>query len=225
MSKGRGIRGLGKLISWVSIVVLVGALSSCTTNEKASSLPMPSLIWEPGQPTGVPWNSPWAQAYLNASTQLTLAQVYGDFSDPATVTALGYDSAVSEAADPNELRFSGLPNETTIAELRAEYAFYGTILSIDEAPDGNSAVVDACYMSLQGGKPQLFSMDWTISKDPAGRYSAEHEGGVLRTGECPETPPWVARWSSPIDLDSITRDRVKMPLPREYYVKLGVISE
>lgn len=202
----------------------VAALSGCTT-ATASELPMPDVVWEGGEPSGDVWDSHWAQAYIEASMQTSLARVYGDYSDPSTVAALGYEGAVKEASILSDVRFSGLPLDRQYFGLLAEYAFYGTILDIEESSDGNSARIQACELGVRGHDATPFSMEWIITLHPSGGYSTEHEWGVNSLGDCPSTPPWTARWAEPIDLDSITRDSMKMPLPRDYYVDLGVISQ
>lgn len=224
MSRTQPHRPLLRVAAFAVSTALATMLSGCTS-ESASDLPAPNVVWDHGEPSGDLWDSPWAQAYIDARVQATLARVYGDYSDPATVEALGYDSAVIEASILADTRFTGLPNQVEYTDLLAEYAFYGTILDIEEAPDGRSARLDVCRLGMWMRDPVPSAEWWEISKNPDGSYSTEHQWGVFGPGDCPATPPWVARWEEPIDLDSITRETVKMPLPRDYYVDLGVISE
>ncbi|MCB2413340.1 hypothetical protein LGT39_10840 [Demequina sp. TTPB684] len=213
-------RRAGAAVCVIALSLLLGGCS-----ETASDLERPDVVWAEGEPTGGVWDSEWAQAYIDATIQRNLAAVYADVSDPDTVAALGYDGATAEAYALKQQRFSGALVDTRATELDAEFAFYGNILAIEESPDGNSAVVEGCYSAVRGGQQVLYALDWTITKHPDGRYSTEHEWGVTGYGECFNAEPVIARWAEPIDLDSITRDTVKEPLPREYYIDLGVISE
>ena len=224
MSEAPSYRPRLRLTAIALATVLVTVLSGCTS-ESASDLPMPDVVWDNGEPTGDLWDSPWARAYVEGSIRLNLAYLYGDYSDAELVSTVGYDRAVNEAQVEAKTRFSGLPLEKLYLDLSSQYAFYGTILAIDEAADQGSARVQACVLGTRGGEPVPMSVDWIITKDAEGRFVTDREAGTRLEGGCSEAETIIARWAEPIDLESITRDTVKMPLPRDYYVDLGVISE
>jgi len=209
-------------------VVLVGvmALAGCSSPE-ASNLPTPAAVWGDGEPTGPEWNSEWATAYKEAVIQLSAARAYGDFSDPDLIAALGYDEAQVKAMTSAEDRFEQNSSEYSFYELDGTFAFWGGVVEVDESADGTSATVYACEPSIRGGTELVPAVDTAVVTRTAGGGlnvdSNAHEG--VHPNNCADATIWVAKWAEPIDIDNVGRDTVKMPLPREYYVKLGVISE
>ena len=199
-------------------------LASCASSDSASDLPEPSIVWERGEPTGGLWRTEWGAPLLEAEAQLQLAGAFGDYSDPDFIAAFGYDSAVGIAEANATRRFGSDNNQLFLYGDDGTWAFYGGILAIDDVPVEGAAVIHACHGSMRDGEPQFDSVDWKITKLSDGSYIADPELGSLND-ECADVDPWIGAWAEPIDILDVGRDEVKMPLPREYYVDLGVISE
>ncbi len=213
-----------KVLMACGSALLVASLSGCTQPAEASNLQTPAIVWENGEPSGPFWDTEWAAAYREATKQTALAHAYGDYSDPDYVAAVGYDNAYAVAKANSTFRFRDFNNNRRSFGATGTWAFYGTILDIEESPDELTAVVRAC--NAQNGMVgySARNLDWTITKSADGSHTASHLAGHLND-ECLEAAMWIGVWAPPIDIENVGRDKVKMPLPREYYVKLGVIDE
>lgn len=222
MSRARFTTTRSRHIPWGVLVVVV-ALSGCSSPE-ATELPTPDVVWEEGAPTGSVWESEWASAYMEAKIHLAAANAYGDYSDPALIAALGYDSVVAEASIAEDTRFEPDSSQRSFYERDATFAYRSTIVAIKESADGSSAHIQGCATTRQGNDLIGVAEDWTISKVGDGSYRAERNPQGTAQG-CGDATLWVGTWAQPIDFENVGRDSVKMPLPREYYVDLGVIPE
>lgn len=208
----------------LTTALFAGLVASCTGPEEATDLPEPSIVWENGEPTGELWDTEWGAPFVEARIQLQLAGAFGDYSDPDFIAAFGYDSAIG-IADANEARRFGSDNSQLFQYGdNGTWAFYDGILAIDDVHGEDAVVIHACHGSMRDGEPQFGSVDWTITKLPDGSYVVDPGLGSLND-ECADVDPWIGAWAEPIDILDVGRDEVKMPLPREYYVERGVISE
>ena len=216
-----GARRAGISLALVTLTAL--ALAGCAKSAEASSLPTPAVVWEKGEPTGAEWDSEWATAYRDAEIQLSAANVFADFSDPDLVEAVGYDQAEAEARTTAKNRFE---SRREFYEYQGTYAFWGAIVGVDEAADGQSAWVSACYYAPgRDDRVDSYVASALVTRNADGSHSFDRDTARAHPGGCEDAKKWVARWATPIDIDNVGRDSVRMPLPREYYVKLGVISE
>jgi len=216
------------------IALAVLALAGCShESEEASDLTIPEVVWVGGEPTGPEWQSEWAAAYLTARTQRVAARAYGDFSDPDLVAALSYDRAWGEASAARDERFDPSSDQRPFFELDGVYAYWGAITRIDEAADGDSAILYTCYAVRDNdGELTPYPTDYEITRHDDGTYAVDRNDGLENADStykaaeaCTDAKIWVAKWATPIDIDDVGRDTVKMPLPREYYIDLGVITQ
>lgn len=208
----------------LTTALLAGLVASCAGPEEATDLPEPSIVWENGEPTGGLWDTDWRTPFLAASVQLQLADAYGDYSDPDFIAAVGYDFAARIANVSAGFRFGSDNNQLFLYGDDGTWAFYGGVLGFEVEPGDEAVLIHACHGSIRDDEPQFDSVDWTITKLPDGSYLADYSLGSLND-ECADVDPWIGAWAEPIDILDVGRDEVKMPLPREYYVDLGVISE
>ena len=206
------------------IALTVLALAGCSHDAKASDLEPPVIVWEDGEPTGEFWDSEWANAYLEAEIQMSAARAYADFSDPDLIAAFGYDNAWATAESSRDRRFGDENNVNATYGPDARWAYYGAILDIVESPDGSSATVYACHAGHEILDIVPMNGDWTFTKDADGTHFESYTNGG-RDEECRNTKIWIGAWAEPIDLFDVGRDTVKMPLPRQYYIDLGVITQ
>ena len=204
--------------------LLLASLGGCTQRVEASNLKTPDILWADGEPSGQFWDTEWAAAYREATTQRALADAYGDYSDPDLIAAVGYDSALAGAESNADRRFGSVANQHRQYDPQAIYAYFGTILSLTESADGKSAVVGACAPRYEGSEIVPMAIDWLITKNTDGSFYASLQFGSTGN-ECHDAHVWIGAWAEAIDIENVGRDEVKMPLPRDYYVKLGVISE
>ena len=219
-------RRIGQAVAGASALGLtVLTLAGCSHDAKASNLEPPAIVWEDGEPTGEFWDSEWADAYLEAQIQMSAARAYADFSDPDLIASFGYDTAWGYAAASQDRRFGDKNNVNAAYGPDARWAFYGAILGIEEAPDGASAVVHACRAGYELGDFVPMVAYWTLGKNADGAFYVIDTDGRVDDPSCRNTKIWIGAWAEPIDLFDVGRDTVKMPLPRDYYIDLGVISE
>lgn len=215
------------------------ALSGCTKAEpvEASVWAMPDVVWDGGAtPSGGAEDSPWAKEFR--TNQLLTAYVWAtvDTSYPEFVKQFGYD----EAVNLGERFGDGTGNlhyyDSTTGEYQADapatwdaQRLLVTRVTVD--PGGDSAVIEYSFVKYsqhfdESVKSTIGGLthndDGTISLD--GVLLSELPDGF----EFAEDPPIedipTARWATPITKPTLGGE-VKMPLPRDYYVKLGVISE
>lgn len=213
----------------VAVAGVAGALmlAGCSETQEASDLPTPEVVWVNGEPGDGWWDSEWADAYVNAAIQRSAARAYGDFSDPDYIAAAGYDRVKYEASLAKDIRFAGASDERLEYEFNGVFAFWGNITHVRESDDGDSAWVYGCTAQISsGGRAFSVAEQLLVTRISDGVYRVGSSSVVDPVGEiCDQDNVVVAEWADPIDLEDVGRDSVKMPLPREYYVELGVIDE
>ncbi len=209
----------------ISLLAISLAFLLAGCSESASHLEERSVVWPDGKPSGPLEDSEWGQVYRHAEIEMSLATGNGDFSDPDLIAAVGYDLAhevawASRALDPQ------LESARPDRVLRyTSYASIGTIIKIEEHPDTNSATVVVCGgwgLGLNGARSGLYT--WTFARTPSGAIEAFDEF-TSDWETCSSVVPRLGLWAEPFDVADFDHTKVKMPLPREYYVKLGVIDE
>jgi len=222
-----GRAGARRAVAGLALGALAAlALAGCAKSAEASSLPTPAVVWEKGEPTGPEWGSEWATAYKEAVIQLSAARAYADFSDPDLVAALGYDEAQVAATDAARDRFDSKSEGYAFEKLRGTYAFWGGIVKVDESADGSSATVYGCEAAIRSHVGLVPTPDTAVvTRTSDGGFAVEWASDLNHPNTCNAATIWVATWAAPIDLTDVGRSSVKKPLPRDYYVKLGVISK
>lgn len=217
--------------------------SGCSKAEpvEASVWDMPQVVWDGGSaPSGGAEDSPWAKEFREVQLIDSYAWATVDTSYPEYVKRFGYDEAVKLGEDFGH----GIGNLSDYDSKTGEYVADAPVRSdaqrmlvtkVTEDPDGRSAVIEDCYVIYTTGSfhEEVICSAARLTHNDDGTISLE---GVLSSelpdpaeSATPATEPTVAeiptaRWATPITAPTLPGE-VKMPLPRDYYVKLGVISK
>lgn len=228
-------------IALVGLTVL--AVSGCSKPEpvEASVWDIPEVAWDGGAaPSGGAEDSPWAKELRELDLMRSYAGARKDASYAEYVQKFGYDAAVKDADSMTEGydSFDDRDPETGdyVLDAPARWAAQRELItSVTEDPDGRSAIIENCYVIYSVGSfhEEVICSAARLTHNDDGTISLE---GVLSSelpaGADPATPadePTVdeiptARWATPITAPTLPGE-VKKPLPRDYYVKLGVISK
>lgn len=212
-------------------VLVVASLSACsgpTPAEEASTLTVPATVWSDGAPQGEADTSEWADALRRRSRIENLAFILGDYSSPGVIHELGYDNALYDATIAQESRFEdpGVWGDRKALTMARSTASLLEVLAVTPSPDGKSAQVEVCW-GFPGAAADKFDAGlrtYEITRLEGDRYEITH-GSVTFDPTCSPAQIPHEIWAVPFDPDHVGRDEVKMPLPRDYYVDLGVISE
>ncbi|WP_226264641.1 hypothetical protein [Demequina sp. TTPB684] len=212
---------------------LLSALLLAGCSPSASDLEPPDIVWPGGIPSGPLEDSEWGQAYRNAEIQLSTAQAFGDFSDPDLIAAVGYDYADTAAWASSIAEFDIASESQESIDSYTAFASKGVIIDILEQPDGQSAEVLVCggwNSTATGVRTLLYA--WTLTREANGSITAGYQIGDVGHYEddpggprCRHEVSQPGLWVEPFDPKDIDLKNIKEPLPREYYIDLGVISE
>jgi hypothetical protein len=210
-------------VAALGAVALSLLLSSCS--QTASDLDRPETVWPEGKPSSTLEDSEWGQVYRRAEFELSLARAHGDFSDPDLIAAIGYDLADRVARGSRNYEPDLSSGNQKVIESYTTYAHTSTLVTIEEGPGADSATGVAC--GGWDGVPedaQSLTYTWTFTRSPSDFLTASYRvGSDIKVCGDIELQPGL--WKEPFDPANIDPDSVKMPLPREYYIDLGVISE
>jgi hypothetical protein len=228
----------------VALVALTAAgTSACSKAEpvEASKWDIPAVVWDGGvAPSGGAEDSPWAKEYREAKFMKSYAGARKDASYAEYVQKFGYEVAVKDAESMAKGydSFDDRDPESGdyVLDAPARWAAQRVLItSVTENSDGRSAVIEDCYVIYSVGSfhEEVICSAARLTHKDDGTISLE---GVLSSelpaGADPAKPavePTVdeiptARWATPITAPTLPGE-VKKPLPREYYVKSGVISK
>ncbi|WP_291379898.1 hypothetical protein [Demequina sp.] len=229
---GTSIRPATTGHSW-AVAALLSTLLLAGCSASASDLEPPDIVWPDGMPSGPLEDSQWGQAYRNAEIQLSTAQAFGDFSDPDLIAAVGYDYADRAAWASSIAEFDIDTASQESIDSYTAFASKGVIIDILEQPDGQSAEVLVCggwNSSATGVRTLLYV--WTLTRKANGSITADYQIGDVDHYEddpggprCRHEVSQPGLWVEPFDPEDIDLTDIKAPLPRDYYVDLGVISE
>ncbi len=214
-------------------------LGGCTAGapeveQTATNLNLPGVVWDNHPPTGEAENTQWAKEYRAQRIAEAAAYAYGDYSDPDLIAVIGYERAVEiaewnqEHTPPHVSRdVDGTYRDDAPVRIRPQWE---AIVEVVEHGDGTSATVVKCQLLW-------FGENYESQHDCQRVIMERDSNGVLIYGPAPGTSdrdnadlPLPASddfprayWSEPIEAPTLP-DRIKMPLPRSYYVDLGVID-
>lgn len=218
-------------VTVASTALALVSLSGCTqpAPEEASVLTMPDTVWSNRAPQGEADTSEWADALRQRTRIENLAFILGDYSDPELIHELGYDDALAAATHTQKARFDepnvwgGMDKEIAMAKATASIL---EVLSVTPSSSGDSAHVEVC-LAFFGYTTEKFDagvVPYEITRLGDERYEIER-GSLSFDPTCSPAQLPHEVWAVPFDPENVGRDTVKMPLPREYYIDLGVISE
>ncbi len=218
-------------VTVASTALALVSLSGCIppAPEEASVLTMPDTVWSNRAPQGEADTSEWANALRQRTRIENLAFILGDYSDPELIHELGYDDALAAATHTQQSRFDdpsvwgGMDKEIAMAKTTASVL---EVLSVTASPGGDSASVEVC-LAFFGNTTEKFDaglVPYEITRLGDERYEIER-GSLSFDPKCSPAQVPHEIWAVPFDPDDVGRDTVKMPLSRQYYIDLGVISE
>lgn len=210
----------------VLVVAGVVVLSGCTAQE-ASDLPESKAVWPNGVPSGELSTSDEVIAVREAQEQLNNAIAFADFSDPALIAAVGYDEAQAWADWLHDERFADHPGPAQLSVMEKASIQVSFFEPLDAVPAENGGVlVHGCGKGSYALSFDVTYETWLVTTRGAGEFSARMlDANSSDTHGCEDVTIRAAMRDVPIALNDVGRDSVKMPLPREYYVELGVIDE
>lgn len=208
------------------IVVAALAMAGCSSPE-ASSLQISEVTWPDGEPHSDLSTSDEAVAIRTSQEQLYNAIAYADFSDPALIAARGYDDAQSWAEWVKDERFSAAPLPKVVSEMEkaAVLVSFFEPLDMERNADGGM-IVHGCGRGFYASSGSVTYETWLVTTTGEGTRSARMlDSDSSDTRGCEDVTIPAAERVVPINLNDVGRKSVKIPLPRDYYVKLGVISK
>jgi len=211
--------------SWV-VATLLSTLLLAACSPSASNLKTPNIIWPDGAPSGPLEDSDWGQAYRHIEIELSTAQAFGDFSDPDLIAAVGYDLAERYANNWSAFGFDPETTDRNQIEAITTYASKSIIADIEEQTDGRSAEVSVCggwFTTIDGADHLIY--EWEFARSDDGHITVTDVWLNTDRETCSVLVPQPGLWAEPFDSADIDPPSVKKPLPRDYYIDLGVISE
>lgn len=124
-------------------VTLIGVLGLAACESPGpTEIATPEIVWETPEPTGAPYDDPYVQAAYAASLGFVLASNASDFTI-SQLTDTTTAKRIDEMFQAHLARF-GADNENPVAYVGPPPR---TVISVEEDPDGNGAVVRVCDIS------------------------------------------------------------------------------